>query len=61
MNLSNHYQGFSDAEVRGRLPVRAEVQVAPVARLRPQQRVRGRLHGLVPLPLMLLVPVSQMA
>ena len=43
--------------MRGRLPVRAEVQVAPVARLRPQQRLRGRLHGLVPLPLVLLVPV----
>ena len=43
--------------MRGRLPVRAEVQVAPVARLRPQQRLRGRLHGLVPFPLVLFMPV----
>ena len=56
-NASFRLQSLANAEVRRRLPMRAKVQVAPAARLRPQQRLRGRLHGLVPLSLLLLLPV----
>ena len=34
------------------------ILVAPSAGLRPEQRLRRRLHGLVPLPLLLRVQVS---
>jgi len=33
--------------------MRAEVQVAQAARLRPGQRLQGHIHGLVPVPLLL--------
>ena len=39
------------------LRLRAEVQVAQAAGLRPQQRLRRHLHGLVPLPRLLLLQV----
>ena len=39
------------------LRLRAEVQVAQTAGLRPQQRLRRHLHGLVPLPRLLLLQV----
>ena len=58
-NISFRLQSLANAEVRRRLPMRAKVQVAPAARLRPQQRLRGRLHGLVPLSLLLLLPVRR--
>ena len=35
----------------------AEVQVAPPVGLRPKQRLRGNLHGLVPLPILLCLQV----
>ena len=35
----------------------AEVQVAPPVGLRPKQRLRGNLHGLVPLPFLLCLQV----
>lgn len=35
------------------LRVRAEVQVAQIARLRPGQRLQGYIHGLVPVPFLL--------
>jgi hypothetical protein len=41
------------------LLVWAEVQVAPSSCLRPQQRLRGNLHGLVPLPFLLCLQVCQ--
>ena len=42
-----------------RVSVRAEVQMAPAPGLRPQQqRMRGDLHGLVPLPILLHLQVT---
>ena len=52
-------QDIADDPLRGRLRVRAEVQVAPAARLRSQQRLQRRLHGLVPLSVLLLLQVSR--
>ncbi|GLH03328.1 Protein of unknown function [Gryllus bimaculatus] len=50
-------QEGADEALRGGLRLRAEVQVAPAAGLRPRQRLQGHLHGLVPLPVLLRVPL----
>ena len=52
-------QEFRDPKMPPRVSVRAEVQMAPAPGLRPQQqRMRGDLHGLVPLPILLHLQVT---
>ncbi|GIY18927.1 hypothetical protein CEXT_797211 [Caerostris extrusa] len=52
-------EGGPDKEMQWRLQLRAEVQVAQAAGIRSRRRLQGHLHGLVPLPILLRLQVSQ--
>jgi hypothetical protein len=49
----------TDVEVPRRMQLRAKIQVASPARLRPGQWLRGNLHGLVPVPVVLRVQMRR--
>lgn len=50
-------QKDEDKSLHERLRLRAKVQVAQIARLRPGQRLQGNIHGLVPISVLLRLQV----